>query len=257
MPRLCANISFLFTERPFTDRFKAAADAGFSGVEFLFPYAEEAERLADLAAGNNLDVVLFNIWPGDFDNGWRGLAGVPGYEELFAERVAQALEYARKLGCKQLHAMAGLDTHGANEATLVSNLKTAARMAQGDGIAILTEPINARDMPGYLVQRTAQAAKIIEDVGMPNVRLQLDLYHRQMQEGDVAAAIRDFAGIASHIQIAGPPDRGEPHPSDLDFAALFKVIEETGYKGWIGCEYRPRGDTLAGLIWRDALGLGV
>jgi hydroxypyruvate isomerase len=263
MPRFSANISFLFTELPFQDRFKAASQAGFKGVEFLFPYDLPADDLAGLASDNDLEIVLFNIWPGDWDAGWRGLAGVPGQEAVFAEKVDQALGYAGKLGCKRLHAMAGLVEHGANTETLVSNLKIAADKAGRLGVDILTEPINRKDMPQYLVHTTAQAGQVIAAVGAPNVRLQLDLYHRHVEEGGVAGAIEEFGDLAGHYQIAGPPNRDEPcvggagdsSGCDLDYAPLFKQIDASGYQGWIGCEYRPRGDTSAGLSWfRDIIG---
>lgn len=251
MPRLCANLSFLFTDLPFKSRFAAAAQAGFRGVEFLFPYDEDPEELRALALDNGLEIVLFNIWPGDWDDGWRGLAGVPGREAEFRERFDQALGYARTMGVKRLHAMAGLVAHGAEERTYVSNLVDAARKSAGDAVSILVEPINGHDMPGYLVTRTAQAAEIIAATGADNVRLQLDLYHRHMEEGDVARAVAETAGIVGHYQIAGPPDRGEPAPSDFDVAGLFALIDAQGYDGWVGCEYRPRQDTLSGLLWRD------
>ena len=183
MPRFSANISFLFTELPFKARFQAAAEAGFKGVEFLFPYEDPAEELASLAESAGVEVVLFNIWPGDWEAGDRGLAGVPDKADEFFKRLDQALRYANALGCSQLHAMAGLTTKGANEATLIANLKTAADKAADYGVTLLTEPINTRDMPGYLVTQTAQARRIIEDVGKPNVRLQFDLYHRHIEEG--------------------------------------------------------------------------
>ena len=249
MPRFAANISFLFTELPFKKRFQAAADAGFKGVEFLFPYDEPAQELADLAQSASVEVVLFNIWPGEWAEGDRGLAGVPDKSDEFFKRLDQALQYADALGCSQLHAMAGLNTKGANEPMLIENLKIAADKAADYGVTLLTEPINTRDMPGYLVTQTAQARRIIEDVGKPNVRLQFDLYHRHIEEGSVAEAIAEFNDITNHIQIASPPDRGEPGEGELDFQDLVARIDATGYSGWIGCEYRPRGETVAGLNW--------
>ncbi|MEQ8825655.1 MAG: TIM barrel protein [Filomicrobium sp.] len=252
MPRFCANISFLFTELPFTARFQAAAEAGFKGVEFLFPYDEPADKLARLAKEAGVEIVLFNIWPGDWDAGSRGLAGIGGNETEFFERLNQALSYARILNCKQLHAMAGLTAHGANEDTFVDNLKSAADIAIRDGVTLLTEPINTKDMPGYLVTKTAQATGIIARVNKPNVGLQFDLYHRHKEEGSVAEAIDEFGNRANHYQIASPPDRGEPDEGELDFKTLITKIDQSGYAGWIGCEYRPRGETTAGLKWLDA-----
>jgi 2-dehydrotetronate isomerase len=255
MPRFSANLDFLFTELTFRERFEAAAMSGFRGVEFLFPYEVPADELASLARDNGLEVVLFNIWPGDWDAGWRGLAGVPGQEDEFARCLTEALDYARALNCRRLHAMAGLESQGANFSTLIGNLRFAAAEAAADGVVIMTEPINRRDMPGYLVHRTAEAREIIEAVGAPNVRLQLDLYHRQMEEGDVAGAISEFADVTEHYQIAASPDRGEPHAGDLDFRELLGLIDATGYAGWVGCEYRPRAGTAAGLEWGEALGV--
>lgn len=255
MLRFSANLDFLFTELTVRERFEAAAMSGFHGVEFLFPNEVPADELAGLARDNGLEVVLFNIWPGDWEAGWRGLAGVPGKEDEFAHCLTEALGYARVLGCRRLHAMAGLESQGANFSTLTGNLRFAAAEAAADGVIITTEPINRRDMPGYLVHRTAEAREIIEAVGSPNVRLQLDLYHRHMEEGDVASAISEFADITEHYQIAGPPDRGEPNAGDLDYRELFGLIDATGYGGWVGCEYRPRAGTAAGLNWAEALGV--
>ncbi len=256
MLRLSANLSFLFTELPFRKRFAAAADAGFEGVEFLFPYDMDANELADLARGNGLEIVLFNVSPGDWDGGYRGLAGVAGAEADFRARFGQALEYARSLGCRRLHVMAGLTQHGANEETLIANLMWAAPLAAEQSVTLLVEPINGKDMPGYLVRTTEQAIGLLSTVAAANVLLQLDLYHRHIEEGDVAEALAMPVARIGHIQIAGPPDRGEPIPSELDVPGLFKRIDEMGYRGWVGCEYRPRGTTLEGLNWRSAAGLG-
>ncbi|KUO55845.1 MAG: hydroxypyruvate isomerase [Alphaproteobacteria bacterium BRH_c36] len=253
MPRFSANLSFLFTELPFRERFKAAADAGFKGVEFLFPYDEPAEQLDSLARDNRLEVALFNVWPGDWEAGERGLAGVPGREDEFARRLEQALGYAQVLGCSRLHVMAGLETQGANEATLIGNLQRACVVAAGYDVKLLCEPINRKDMPGYLVHRTAQARGIIEAVETGDVCLQFDCYHREVEEGDTVAAIAAFAGLTAHYQIASPVDRGEPDAGELDYRAVFSAIDATGYTGWVGCEYRPRAGTREGLKWRAAL----
>lgn len=255
MPRLAANLSFLFTELAFLDRFEAAAAAGFTGVEFLFPYAWPAAEIKRRLDDHGLELALFNISPGDWDKGERGLAGLPGREAEFRAAVAVALDYARALGCRRVHAMAGLEAHGATLPTYVHNLAHAAERARADGIDILIEPINTFDMPGYLLARTHAAAEIIAGIGATNLRLQLDIYHRHRMEGHTAEAIRDYAPLVGHYQIAGPPDRGEPIPSELDVPALFKAIDATGYGGFVGCEYRPRAGTLAGLGWRTAAGI--
>lgn len=243
----------LFTEVAFLDRFAAAARAGFDGAEFLFPYAWQAKDIKERLEATGLALVLFNISPGDWDNGERGLAALPGREDQFARALDQALAYADALGCRRLHAMSGLETQGASRDVLVANLAKAASAAARHGIDILIEPINTFDMPGYFLTRTADAAAIIRDVGASNVRLQLDLYHRHRMEGDAMRAIETHASLVGHYQIAGPPDRGEPIPSELDVPALFRAIDATGYQGWIGCEYRPRNGTLAGLSWRDGI----
>ncbi len=254
MPRLAANLSFLFTEVDFLDRFEAAAKAGFTAVEFLFPYAWPVSEIKRRLDDNGLELALFNIQPGDWDKGERGLAGLPGREAEFRDGVSRALDYANALGCRRLHAMAGLEVHGATLATYVHNLAHAAERARPYGIDILIEPINTFDMPGYLLTRAHNAAEIIAAIGASNLRLQLDLYHRHRMEGHAAEAIRDYAPLVAHYQIAGPPDRGEPIPSELDVPALFAAIDATGYDGFVGCEYRPRAGTLAGLDWRTALG---
>ena len=249
MPRLAANLSFLFTELDFLDRFAAARAAGFTAVEFLFPYAYPVRDLRQRLDDNGLELALFNISPGNWDAGERGLAGLAARTNDFRAAVEQALGYADALACRRLHAMAGLATHGADLGTYVRNLAYAAERARPHGIDILIEPINTFDMPGYLLSTTQEAAQIIAAVGLPNLRLQLDLYHRHRMEGGALQAIRDYAPLVAHYQIAGPPDRGEPAPSELDVPALFAAIDATGYDGFVGCEYRPRAGTLAGLGW--------
>ena len=255
MPRFAANLSFLFTELPFLDRFTAAAAAGFKGVEILFPYEWPAREVAAALKANGLSLVLFNIWPGDWAKGERGLAGIAGRETEFEERVAEALRYAEEIGCLRLHAMAGLTEHGANNETYYANLARAARMAQPHGVEILIEPINTRDMPGYLLNRTADARAAIEAAGASNIGLQLDLYHRHVEEGDAEKAIAEFSDLVRHYQVAGPPDRGEPDGGDLDYAQLFRLIDTADYRGWIGCEYRPRAGTKQGLGWAERCGV--
>jgi len=251
MTRLAANVSFLFTELPFLDRFAAAADAGFDAVELLFPYAWSATEIKRRLDEHRLELALFNISPGDWEAGERGLAALPGREAEFEDALRIALDYARMLGCKRLHAMAGLDQQGARRETYVANLRHAAVLAAQHGVEILIEPINTFDMPDYHLTRTADASEVIAAVGTPNLRLQLDLYHRHRMEGDCLKAIHDYAGVTAHYQIAGPPDRREPIPSELDVPALLAAIDATGYNGFVGCEYRPRGSTLEGLMWRS------
>ncbi|AHB49707.1 hydroxypyruvate isomerase [Hyphomicrobium nitrativorans NL23] len=258
MPRFAANLSFLFTELPFLDRFEAAANAGFKGVEFMFPYATPADEIRARLDANGLELVLFNLPPGHWDKGERGFAALPGREDEFASAVDLALTYADALGCPRLHAMAGLTDHGATREVYVANLRLAAAWAAEQGVDILIEPINTRDMPGYFLTRTCDAADVIAEVGAPNLGLQFDLYHRHVSEGGVEAAIAEFAAITRHYQCADPPDRGEPGGSgELDYAVLFRTVDASGHTGWIGCEYKPRGDTLAGLGWPAACGVAL
>lgn len=255
MLKFAANLSFLFNEVPFLDRFEAAAEAGFKGVEYLFPYDHEPEDLASRLRGNGLTQALFNLPPGNWENGERGLAGLPGREAEFEAAVANALKYADATGCKLLHAMPGLRHHGAEWATYISNLRKAARMAAGQGVSIIIEPINERDIPGFFLNTTATARAAIYEVGEPNIGLQFDLYHRQIQEGDVSRALGEFGPLARHYQIASPPDRGEPDDGEMNYRFLFQQIDAMGYDGWIGCEYKPRGATLDGLGWAEHCGV--
>lgn len=253
MPKFAANLSMMFTEHAFLDRFATAAAAGFEAVEFLFPYDHEPELIKQHLNENNLDLVLFNLSPGDWSLGERGLTALKGRETEFQAAVRNAIHYARALGCNQLHAMAGLVSGGAEQQTYVTNLKTACAWAAPYDISILIEPINSGDMPGYFLTHTEMAADVIEQVGADNIGLQFDLYHRHKMEGDVMAAISDYAAITRHIQCAAPRDRGEPDSQDLDYRAVFGAIDALGYEGWIGCEYRPRGRTELGLNWRTEL----
>ena len=253
MPRFAANLSTLFNEMPFEGRFAAAAKAGFKGVEFLFPYAYPASELAAALEKNGLTQALFNLASGDWKGGERGLAALPGREDDFAATVRPALEYAAALGCSQVHALAGIPPSGTSVAkareTYVQNIKYAAWEAAPHGVTVLLEPINTTDMPGYFLNTTEQARAVIDDVGEDNVRLQLDLYHRQIMQGNLAVAIREYAAITAHIQIAGVPGRYEPNVGEIDYTYLFDLLDDIGYAGWVGCEYVPRGDTLAGLDW--------
>lgn len=254
MLRLAANLSFLFTELDFLDRFEAAAEAGFKGVEFLFPYAYPADEIRARLDANGLEMVLFNLAPGHWDKGERGYTAIPGRDDEFAGAVGLALRYAEALGCRRLHAMAGLSTHGADRATYLDRLKLAADWAAPDGVGILIEPINTRDMPGYFLNHTGEAAAVIAETGRANIGLQLDLYHRHIMEGDVAGALRQYAPITRHIQVASPPDRGEPGHGEIDYRPVFEAIDALGYEGWIGCEYKPRRGTREGLSWRERCG---
>jgi len=248
MPRFAANISMMFQEAGFLDRFAAARAAGFGAVEMMFPYDHRAEQVAQAAQENGLSIALFNIAPGDWDGGERGLAALPGREAEFEEQVARALKFAGKVGCVRLHAMAGVGDAACRD-TYIGNLAMAARMAEPHGVEILIEPINTYDMPGYFLTRTEDAVEVIKAVDRGNLGLQFDLYHRHRMQGGVLEAIPRFAEWTRHYQIAGPPDRGEPDVTDWDLLALMEAIDDTGYGGWVGCEYRPRGRTGDGLAW--------
>lgn len=253
MPRFAANLSMMYQEHAFLDRFAAASADGFRAVEFLFPYAHPAAEVAARLRGAGVANVLFNFPPGNWDAGERGMAAIPGREAEFAATVARALEYAMVLDCPRLHVMAGIPAKDADRAacraTYVANLRLAAAAAAKSGREVLIEPINTRDMPGYFLNRQDEAHRIREEVGAPNLKVQLDLYHCQIMEGDLAAKIRRDIAHVGHVQVAGVPERHEPDRGEVNFPFLFDLLDEVGYRGWIGCEYRPRAGSSAGLGW--------
>jgi hydroxypyruvate isomerase len=256
MPRFAANLSTLYPEHDFTDRFAAAAADGFEAVEYLFPYAYEATELRRRLDAHGLRQVLFNAPPGDWDAGERGIAALPGREAQVRDGVDRALEYAAALDCPRVHMMAGLVPPSADpapyHATYLSNLAYAAEQAAAVGVDILIEPINGRDMPGYFLNRQADAHAVVKEVSAPNLKVQLDLYHCQIVEGDLTATLRrDLpTGRVAHLQIAGVPDRHEPDAGELNLRHLMSVVDELGFDGWIGCEYFPKAGTSEGLGWR-------
>ncbi|MFG2813269.1 2-oxo-tetronate isomerase [Streptomyces sp. NPDC048410] len=257
MPRFAANLSMMYTEHPFPARFAAASADGFAAVEYLFPYAYDAAELRRLLDDHGLRQVLFNAPPGDWDSGERGTAALPGREAETRAGIDRALEYAAALDCPRVHVMAGLSTAGAARDTYLGNLAWAAERAEAAGVDILIEPINHRDMPGYFLNRQAEAHAVVRELGADNVKVQLDLYHCQITEGDLTTALRrDLpTGRVGHLQIAGVPDRHEPDAGELNIGHLFDVIDELAFEGWIGCEYRPRAGTSEGLGWlRDYRG---
>jgi hydroxypyruvate isomerase len=257
MPRFAANLSFLFTEVPFLDRFEAAAKAGFKAVESTNIYEAPAAEVAARLKASGLTLALHNTPAGNADAGERGLAAIPGREADFQGAFETALRYADATGGRKVHVLAGLVHHGARRATYVANLKRAARQAAGAGVELLIEPINRRDIPGYFLNRTHEARSVIHEVGEPNLGLQLDLYHRQVEEGDVATAMAEFRALTRHYQIASPPDRGEPDAGEMNYRWLFQLIDESGFDGWVGCEYRPRRGTVEGLAWAKACGVTI
>ena len=253
MPRFAANLSMMYTEHDFLDRFAAAAADGFRAVEYLFPYEHPAAELRARLDANGLVQALFNAPPGDWAAGERGIAALPGREAEFRAAFGRALEYAGVIGNDRIHVMAGLIPADADRArcraTYLENLSHAAGAAAAQGITVLVEPINTRDMPGYFLNRQDEGQAICKEVGAANLKVQFDCYHCQIVEGDVTKKLqRDFAGIG-HIQIAGVPERHEPDIGELNYPYLFDVIDNLGYQGWIGCEYRPRAGTSDGLGW--------
>lgn len=253
MPKLAANISMMFTELPFLDRFGAAADAGFRAVEMLFPYEASEDVIADQMAARDLSVVLFNTPAGDWDSGERGLAALPDRVDEFREGVATAIRYAQSLACPRLHVMAGRTEgrdYAACRATLTDNLAFCADLAAPLGIDIMIEPLNTRrDVPGYFYDTTAMAMEIIHKIDRPNLKLQYDIYHMQIMEGDLAFTIERLLPWIGHIQLADNPGRGEPGTGEINYDWLLSYIDGLRYAGWIGCEYRPRTETRAGLHW--------
>lgn len=263
MPRFAANLSMLYNEHDFLDRFQAASTDGFQAVEYLFPYDFAPQTLAQCLKDNGLQQVLFNAPPGDWHQGDRGLACLPGRQSEFKTSVLQALEYAVELNCPRIHVMAGVTDATdpiSSEHTYLNNIAWAAEQAISVGRNILIEPINTRDMPGYFLNYQAQAHQIVQHIGMSNIKVQMDLYHSQIMEGDLASKIREYlpTGRVGHFQIAGVPMRHEPDLGEVNFHYLFDVIDEVSgecqWQGWVGCEYRPvRGPipngTSEGLGW--------
>lgn len=255
MPRFAANLSMMYAEHAFVDRFAAAAADGFEAVEYLFPYAWPAEELAQQLDDNGLVQVLFNAPPGNWEQGERGMACLPGREDEFRRSVEKAAAYAQVLRCPRIHVMAGLVPAGADRAALrstyVANLAWAATQAAAHGLDVLIEPINTRDIPGFFLNRQDEAHAIVQEVGAPNLKVQMDLYHCQIVEGDLATKIRQYlpTGRVGHFQIAGVPGRHEPDLGEVNHHYLFELIDALGYTGHIGCEYRPKAGTSAGLGW--------
>ena len=253
MLKFAANLSMMFNEVPFLARFAAAADAGFTGVEFLFPYEFPAELIAAELRTNALENVLFNLPAGDWASGERGTTCLPGREEEFRVGVATALQYAKELNTTKLHAMAGIVPQSVSpadaKATYIANLKFAAAELAKQGISLLIEAINTRDIPGFFLNTQAQAYDILQEVGAKNLMLQMDLYHMQIMEGDLAVKLSKYAPQCGHVQVAGVPERNEPSTGEVHYPFLYKHLDAIGYSGWIGCEYRPLGNTRAGLSW--------
>ena len=253
MPRFAANLTMLFNEAPFLDRFERAAKAGFDAVEFLFPYAHPAAEIKSRLDANGLKLVLHNLPAGDWDAGERGIACLPDRVDEFRDGVAKAIEYAKALGAPQVNCLAGKIPMGASDATLrqtfVANLRYAAAELKKVGIKLLIEPINTYDIPGFYLSRTEQAIAIIEEVGSSNLFVQYDIYHAQRMEGELAATIAKHLARIGHVQLADNPGRNEPGTGEINYPFLFAHLDRIGYAGHIGCEYKPAAGTEAGLSW--------
>ena len=253
MPQFCANLSTMFNEVPFLDRFEAAAKAGFDAVEFLFPYDHPAAALRDRLDANGLKQILFNTPPGDWAAGDRGTAALPGRQAEFRAGVERALDYAGVLGCNLVHCMAGIPAPGVPFTTAASvyavNLAWAAERASAAGVRIVIEPINHRDMPGFHLHTLAQGAAVVEAIGPDRIGLQFDVYHCQITEGDITRRLEQHLPLVAHIQIADVPGRHEPGTGEIAWNYVFAAMDRLGYAGHVGCEYRPARDTVAGLSW--------
>jgi hydroxypyruvate isomerase len=253
MPKLAANLTMLWNELDFLDRFAAAARAGFSAVEYLFPYAYAKQTLVDRLGENKLTQALHNLPAGDWAKGERGIAVLPERRGEFRDGVGSAIEYAKALGCTQLNCLVGITPSGADEdavrSNLVDNLKFAAAELGKVGIKLLVEPINTRDIPGFYLHRTKQAVELFVDVGSSNLYLQYDIYHMQIMEGDLGPTIRSNLPRIAHVQIADNPGRNEPGTGEIHHPFLFDLLDREGYKGYVGCEYKPKGKTDEGLGW--------
>lgn len=255
MPRFAANLSLLYQELPLLSRFAAAAQDGFRGVEILFPYEHSTKELADALRTNNLQMVLLNAPPGNWAVGERGIACIAGSETEFQSGIAKAVQYAKELACPRIHVVAGLlpasQSRETGKTVYESNLRFAANEAAKHGIDVTIEPINTRDMPGFFLNRQDEAHGYVEDLKLPNLKVQMDLYHCQIVEGDLATKLKKYlpTGRVGHMQIAGVPERHEPDIGEINYEYLFRLIDELGYTGWLGCEYFPSRGTSEGLGW--------
>ncbi len=266
MPRFAANLTMMYTEHGFLDRFAAAAKDGFTAVEFLFPYEYPAQTIAALLKQHGLCQVLFNAPPGNWQAGERGNTALPGREDEFRSGFERALEYARVLGCPRIHCMAGLVPAGGDRVLMrkvyIANLAWAAKLAKPDGVDVLIEPIALRNIPGYFLNRQDEAHDLAEEIGAPNLKILMDLFHCQVEEGDLAMKMRKYLADpkrtrVGHFQVAGVPERHEPDTGEVNYEYVFAVMDELGHEGWVGCEYAPRAGTSAGLGWfkRQPMGL--
>ena len=258
MLNLSANISLLFTENSFLERFGKASENNFQAVEFQFPYEFSPEIIKEKLDKFNLDLSVFNSLPGNFKNGDRGLACLPKRKEEFQRTIIQSIEYAKIIKCKKIHIMSGIQGSKNDLAyrdTYIENLQWACDKFSEEDLTLLIEPINSRNIPDYFLSSTDMAIKIIELTAKKNIKLLFDIYHHQIIRGDVTKYLKNIYSYIGHIQIAGIPDRNEPDISEIDYKFIFKIINDLGYKGWIGCEYNPIEDTVSGLSWREKINL--
>ena len=259
MPKFAANLTMLFAELPFTDRFAAAKAAGFAGVEYLFPYDFEKAELREQLHRHGLTQVLHNLPAGDWAAGERGIAILPDRVDEFRDGVAHAIDYAKALDCRQLNCLVGIaaadvEVFELNE-VLVANLRFAADALERERIRLLIEPINTTDIPGFFLRGTEQAAQLVSDVRSSNLFIQYDIYHMQVMEGDIARSLQKHLSRIAHVQLADNPGRNEPGTGEINYPFLFRHLDALGYRGWVGCEYKPRTNTLDGLGWHAALTL--
>lgn len=257
MPRLAANLSLMFNEVPFLERFARARACGFDGVEFLFPYDDPAADIAEALQAQQLTQALFNMPPGDASKGERGMAALPGREEEFRDSVELALKYARALDCERIHCMAGVipdDVDRAQaEAVYFDNLTFAAQQLAKEGRTLLIEALNPRDAPGYFLSRQDHARDIVQRLGLANLKVQFDMYHCQIVHGDLIRWTEALLPVIGHVQIADVPERHEPGSGEINFSNVLARLDSFGYQGWVGCEYRPQGNTEQGLGWMREL----
>lgn len=253
MPKFAANLTMLFTEVDFLDRFEAAAKAGFKGVEYLFPYPYPKEALAERLSRYGLTQALHNLPAGDWAKGERGIACLPGREAEFRDGVKTAIGYAKALNCPQLNCLVGVRPQGADEkavrGALVANLRYAAKALADSGLKLLVEPVNGYDIPGFYLQRSRQTLDLFDEIGESNLWLQYDIYHMQRSEGELAATIQALLPRIAHVQVADNPGRNEPGTGEINYDFLFRKLDALGYSGWVGCEYKPAATTEAGLGW--------
>ncbi len=253
MLKFAANLSFMYTEVPFLERFAAAAKDGFKAVEYVSPYVAPPEEIAGLLKANGLEQALFNLPAGNWDGGERGIGCLPDRVRASSRRVATAIRYGQALNCKKINCLAGIAPKGVDadvlESTLVANLQYAAPRLKDAGIALVLEPINLRDIPGFYVSTSAHAERLLDAVGSDNLTIQYDVYHMQVMQGDLIPTYERLRHRIGHIQIADNPGRNEPGTGEINYAFVLRELDRLGYDGWIGCEYKPKAGTSAGLGW--------